>query len=66
MIWNWNWKKMLLSISSKYSYFKPISNYTKKGLWKGIQIYQNCDTLVCFCPIDNIFELKSKSCYDYI
>jgi hypothetical protein len=43
-------EKMLFSISSKYSYFKPIFNYTKKGLWKGILIYRNYDTLVCFCP----------------
>ncbi len=42
-----NGKKMLFSISPKYSYFKPIFNYTRKGLWKGI--CQNCDTLVCFC-----------------
>ncbi len=36
------------SISSKYSYFKPIFNYIKKGLWKGTLIYQHCDTLMCF------------------
>jgi hypothetical protein len=40
---------MLLSISSKYSYFKPIFNYTTKGLWKGTLIHRNCDTLMCFC-----------------
>jgi hypothetical protein len=27
-----NGKKMLFSISSKYSYLKPIFNYTRKGL----------------------------------
>jgi len=30
-----NGKKMLLSISSKYSYFKPVFNYTKKDFEKG-------------------------------
>jgi hypothetical protein len=25
-------------------------NYIRKGFWKGIWIYRNCDTLVCFCP----------------
>jgi hypothetical protein len=50
MIWNWKWKKMSFSISSKYSYFKPIFNYTRKGLWKGILICQNCDTLMFFHP----------------
>ncbi len=49
MIWNWKWKKMLFSKSSKYSYFKPIFNYTWKGFWKGTLIHQNYDTLVCFC-----------------
>ncbi len=29
---NWKWKKMLFSISSKYSYFMPVFNYTKKKL----------------------------------
>ncbi len=48
MIWNWKWKKMLLSISSKYSYFKLIFNYIKKGLWKGTLNCWNCDTLACF------------------
>ncbi len=43
-----NGKKMLLSISSKYSYFKPVFNYIRKGLWKGTPIGWNCDTLVCF------------------
>jgi len=51
MIWNWKWKKMLVSISSKYSYLKPIFNYSRKGLWKGTLIFQNCDTLVWFHPI---------------
>jgi hypothetical protein len=46
MIWNWKWRKKKNSISSKYSVF----NYIRKGLWKGIIIYWNCDTLVCFCP----------------
>jgi hypothetical protein len=55
MIWNWKWKKMLFSISSKYSYFKSIFNYTRKTFWKGIQICRNCDTSVCFHPIDNIW-----------
>ncbi len=32
MTLNWKWKKMLLSISSKYSYFKPKFNYTRKRL----------------------------------
>ncbi len=50
MIWNGKWKKMLCSISSKYSYFKPIFNYIKKGLWKETLISQNCDTLMCFRP----------------
>ncbi len=45
-----NGKKMLLSISFKYSYFKPIFNYIKKGFWKGTLIHLNYDTLVCFCP----------------
>ncbi len=45
MVWNWKWKQMLLS---KYLYFKPISNYTRKGFWKGTLIYWNCDTLICF------------------
>jgi hypothetical protein len=43
-----NGKKKLLSISFKYSYFKPFFNYTQKGLWKGILIHQNWATLVCF------------------
>ncbi len=43
-------EKKLFSISFKYEYFKPIFNYTKKGLWKGTLIYQNCDTLMCFSP----------------
>jgi hypothetical protein len=46
-----NGNKMLLSISSKYSYFKPIFNYIGKGLWKGILICRNCDTLMCFCLV---------------
>jgi hypothetical protein len=45
-----NGKKMLLSILTKYSYFKPVFNYTRKGLWKGSLICQNCDTLICFHP----------------
>jgi hypothetical protein len=64
MIWNWKWKKMLLSISSKYSYFKLVFNYIKKGLWKGILICWFCDTLVCFRPpytsfvcIESLFEM---------
>jgi hypothetical protein len=48
MIWNWKWKKMLFSVPPKYSYFKPIFNYIKKGLWKETLICQNCDTLMCF------------------
>jgi hypothetical protein len=51
IIWNWKWKKMLLSISSKYSYFKLVFNYTIKGFWKGTLIHRNCDTLMCFCPL---------------
>ncbi len=43
--------KLLLSISSKYSYFTPIFNYTRKGLWKGNLICWNCDSLMCFCLI---------------
>jgi hypothetical protein len=39
---------MLLSISYKYSYFKWIFNYTRKGLWKGIPIRQNWDTSMSF------------------
>ncbi len=54
MIWNWKWKKWLLSISSKYSYFKPIFNYTRKGLWKGTLICPNYDTLMCFRPMIGI------------
>jgi hypothetical protein len=54
LIWNWKWKKMLLSISYTYSYFKPIVIYTKKRLWKWTLIYQNCDTLMCFCPMTRI------------
>ncbi len=42
-------EKYIFSISSKYFYFKPIYNYTRKGLWKGTLICWNCDTLVCFC-----------------
>jgi hypothetical protein len=34
MIWNWKSEKTLFLISPKYSYFKLIFNYTKKGLWK--------------------------------
>jgi hypothetical protein len=65
MIWNWKWKKMLLLISSKYSYFKPIFNYTRKGLWKGIIICQNCDTLMCFLPcIIVASELKMDFLYN--
>ncbi len=41
---------MLLSILSKYSYFKPVFNNTIKGLWKRTLIRQNCDTLMCFHP----------------
>ncbi len=44
-------QKVLLSISSKYSYFKLVFNYTRKGLWKWIIIHQNCDTVMCFWPI---------------
>jgi hypothetical protein len=62
MIWNCEWKKKLLSISFKYSYFKPIFNYIIKGLWKGILIRQNCDTLMCFhlvvFSINIIFHLN--------
>jgi hypothetical protein len=54
MTWNWKWKKMLFSLSSKYSYFKPIFNYTRKGFWKGILICQIWDTLTCFCPLNPI------------
>jgi hypothetical protein len=54
MIWNWKWKKMLLSISSKYSYFKQIFNYIRKRFWKGTIICWNCDTLVCFRPTISI------------
>jgi len=43
-------EKMLLSISSKYSYFKLVLNYTRKGLWKGTPIHRNCDTIMCFHP----------------
>jgi hypothetical protein len=50
MIWNWEWKKMLLSISCKYSYFKPIFNYIRKGLSKRTLICWNYDTLMCFHP----------------
>jgi hypothetical protein len=49
MIWNWKWKKMLFSISFKYSYFKPIFKYSKKKLWKWSLICHNCDSLMCFC-----------------
>jgi len=35
MIWNWKWKKMLLSISSKNPYLKSIFNYIKKDFEKG-------------------------------
>ncbi len=45
---------MLLSISFKYSYFKPFFNYTRKGLWKGTIIYQNYDTLVCFFSLPKV------------
>jgi hypothetical protein len=67
MIWNWKWKKMLFSISSKYSYFKPILNYIKKRFWKGILIFRNCDTLMCFCPklhvvSPNLITPSTKSC----
>jgi hypothetical protein len=48
MTWNWKWKKMLISISSKYSYCKLILNYIKKKLSKGTLIHQNLATLVCF------------------
>jgi hypothetical protein len=51
-------EKMLFSISFKYSYFKPIFNYIRKRLWKGILICENCYTLMCFCPF-NILE-KNK------
>jgi hypothetical protein len=44
-----NGKKKEKSISSKYSYLKLVFNYIRKGFWKGIIIYWNCDTLVCFC-----------------
>ncbi len=57
MIWNWKWKIILFFISSKYSYSKLIFNYTRKGLWNGTLICQNCDTLMWFCPF-NIFEKK--------
>ncbi len=39
---------MLISISSKYSYCKPIFNYIKKKLSKGTLIHRNLATLVCF------------------
>ncbi len=54
MIWNWKWKELLFSISPKYSYFKPIFNYTRKGFWKGTLICRNCDTLVCFFPFQTL------------
>jgi hypothetical protein len=54
MIWNWKWKKKLFLISSKYSYFKLVFNYIKKGLWKGTLICRNCDTLMCFCPFQTL------------
>jgi hypothetical protein len=41
-------EKMLISISSKYSYCKPVFNYTKKTLSKGTLIRQNLATLVYF------------------
>jgi hypothetical protein len=50
MIWNWKWKKMLLSMSSKYSHFELVFSYTKKVLWKRTLICPNCDTLVWFHP----------------
>ncbi len=54
MIWNWKWKKTLFSISFKYSYFKLVLNYIRKGLWKGTLIHQNCDILMCFRPCHTI------------
>ncbi len=41
-------EKKLLSLTFEYSYFKSIFNYTRKGLWKGTLICQNCHTLMCF------------------
>ncbi len=49
-----NGKKMLFSISFKYSYFKLVFNYIRKGLWKGTLIHQNCETLMCFGPCHTI------------
>ncbi len=55
---------MLLSISSKYLYFKLIFNYTRKGLQKGVLICQNCDTLLCFRPITLcVFKSNGGSSY---
>jgi hypothetical protein len=51
---------MLLPISFKYSYFKLVFNYTRKGLWKGILIRQNCDTLVCFRPVALLLHLNKN------
>jgi hypothetical protein len=59
MIWNWKWKKNLFSIPFKYSYFKLVFNYTRKGLWKGTLIHQNYDTLVCFA-MEFIFTISEK------
>ncbi len=60
MIWNWKWKKTLLSISSKYSYLKLVFNFTRKGFWKETLIRQICDTLLWFCPKEEFSQPISK------
>jgi hypothetical protein len=66
MIWNWKWKKILFSISSKYSYLKPVFNYTIKGLWKGTLICRICDTLVCFHLGVNEFPPYPSEIQDFL
>jgi hypothetical protein len=60
MTWNWKWKKMLLSISSDYSYFKLIFNYIGKGLWEGTLIFRNLATPVCFHSIMKLIHVLCK------
>ncbi len=56
----WNWKWIFFSISFKYSYFKPIFNYIRKWLYKGILICWNCDTLVCFPPLSFPYQIHNR------
>jgi hypothetical protein len=49
--WNWNWEKMLISITSKYSHLNAISKYTMIWTLKVTPYYRKWNTLMCFHPL---------------